>query len=467
MCQPFARLIVGPPSTLRRIIEISQPLVRRAVLLSLLSLASVFLVSALGTEYLSRGRVPDAKLHPQQPELLARAVADCRISTTAQTTVMLPNGRSITVDPQSALASPGALIAVGSHAHLWPADSERQAIIDEGSIIGFISDSAGTRAVRSPIPGKRILYPRVVANAGGHWEMIFITTASTGLEEPEVLDAGTIWYGRYDGRNWRDVARVSDVRHAALHADLSSALIRTGRVLNFAYSFEGSVSTQTARSSGVVLMRRIDGYWRSETLWTSRRPTYVRLAEGNGESIFVGIVRSYVANQRAHASSLFVRLFDSTWHEAHLIAEHADTPLYKPALRHFGNGVIAAWATRPLDGSAPRLESATLSLSHFVPMRTVLATGAGAEDYDGVVLGNRKVVWLSRNGNSRTLVRAVMQMGDSTVSLGSVSVPLDSPSPAAVADSDSSFVLITTRLGRSPGERAATYISRLLLRCSA
>jgi hypothetical protein len=396
--------------------------------------------------------------------------SDCEIIVEGKPRrVTLADGRSLTVDAQAVGATDRYLIALGSHAHLWSKVDVAQTVVDEGTVIGFVRDRLGTRAVTNPLPGQRVLYPRVVSAGLSAWHVLFVTAPHLGNEEPEIVDSATIWQGIFDLSGWRDVRPIASARRASLQSNISSALVKAGTTLNFAYTFAFDDDQPSSHRGGVVLLRLKDGLWFSDTLRTWRKATYVRLAKGlTNQSLILGLVQPYF-DGHVHASSLFLTRYDAGWSDLRLVAEHVGLPLYNPVLMPVGHKFVAAWVVdAPQADGRRQIESVYFDDRLVVSKPLRIATGDIAEQYDGLALGERRVLWFTTRAETPEVLSVVMQEYEGIRRLGKVFPPLSGANLRAIPLSGSTIALITSRIGQQPSEpRAATYVSRLTLRCKS
>jgi hypothetical protein len=406
----------------------------------------------------------------------ARLLNSCSLTVVRSDTVQLSDGRRISLDAQSMATDGQSIIAVGSHAHIWPPGARRGAgVVDEGSTIGFLRDSAGvfhivpTPVLPPSVAMVHIEYPRVApAAAGGGWHMIFMVY-SNRFEHAFPSDSAEIWYGRLDRSGWHDQQRLA-ITAGRLDPQGSSALIALGDDLYFAYPYDPFTSSLW-RPGGMLLSRR-GGQWHSDTVCTENSPSSVGLiADSAGHGVIMSIVEQPRVNGHSLASSIFLARFDSMWTVPRYVAGDGITPVRgTPSAGLLGrNRVFLSWPSASLDGSGARLDWAVVRGDSTATPHTPIAHGAGVEDNVAVVLGEHRVVWIGRDGSSRARLRLLTSDADAEAEdLGTLPIAIDNPRPWSIALSPSTFSTVTSKLGVLPTDgMVATVVSQILIACDS
>ena len=236
----------------------------------------------------------------------------------------LTDGSTIHIDVQSAAFAEHSLVLAGAPAYRWaPGAGMHSAPSDDAGIIGVVSGPTGTASLlHSPVKGK-IQTVRVASAGSLGWHFLFV---QTDQDRPTngLYDSAAVWYGRFDGSRWHDVAKLFAATNSSLAATLSSDLVADKIGIAFAFAFDNSAATQSTpgRGQGVVLVHGTPRAWSSDTLFGQFRPTYVRLTRGaTREAWDVAFVEPYFdQNRRLRASSVFVANFDRHWSQPRLIA---------------------------------------------------------------------------------------------------------------------------------------------------
>jgi hypothetical protein len=395
----------------------------------------------------------------------------CTVNVSGPTQMVLEDGRTVSLDAESIGWHDGSLIVVGSHTHLFPRHATRDSLpVLEGSTIGVARDARGRlRPVPNPLAGRHVVYPRVASDRTGGWHILFVTTTTAAMAHPGSLDTATVWYGRFDGRRWNRVERISSVADASLATDLSSELVASDGLLSFAFSFGQSNRSTEPAHQGLVLLQRRGGRWIADTLPTWDAPAYVRVAGGpKKRTLSIGVVQGYFEDGRAHASSLFFAQYDTVWHSLRRVAGDGRRPVTAPIIRVLGQTLVASWVTETMGrADSTALESLALVDGEPVSEPRVIARGAGAEDFEAISLDQQRILWLHRDGESRTQTKLLLGNAGRVRELGTIAAPLDNPRPRAIATSSSSVFVVTSKLGTTPAEQfATTYLTQLRLGCS-
>ncbi len=403
------------------------------------------------------------------------AAPACTVQMVRVDTVRLSDGRLLSVDAQSLATDAGSVIGVGSHAHLWPAGAFRGAgPVDEGSTIGFVREADGTfYSVPSPLHGILIDSPRVVSAGNGAWHVVFAVVRPGASQNALSPDSAEIWYGRLSEMKWHDITRVATLSHAYVASTLSSNLVVAGGSLNIAFPFDQSVvrNSNAPGNQGLILVRRVGTHWSLDTLRTWAGPDNVRLlAAPSGTSVVAAIVQSSFVDHHTRTNTVFLARYDGRWSTPRSVAGDGLSPVIRaPAIAWLSDRrLFLSWATAPgFDYKNPRVEWSAGTIDSLDIPPHEIARGAGADDFDAVVLDSRHALWLTSAATQRNAVPVFVSRLDGAVEkLAPLALPLDNPKPWAIRLSDSEAMVITSRLAASSADLVvATWATTLRLTC--
>jgi hypothetical protein len=222
----------------------------------------------------------------------------------------------------------------------------------------------------------------------------------------------------------------------------------------------------------VVLLSRRQGKWRPDTLTTWAAPTSVQLVvNADSADVTALIATSYFDRKqgRVWSSSLFLAPYDSAWHDLRFgVAGHMNPDksrnIGSPQAIRAGSRLVVAWVSSSGEKEgieySPNLED-TLSVS--VPVAPLASSLGG---YAMTQLDPQRVLWLVRRRESKGLLRVLIGTNSSTFEAGEISLPLDNLVTVAIAESDSSVLVVTGGLGKPNEPLATSYLSRLRVRCA-
>jgi hypothetical protein len=284
---------------------------------------------------------------PRRDTVIASSVDSCAITVLEQRRLRLRDGSWVAMEPLQAARNGAVVIVVGRNTRLWSSEVEASAVPRNAtplprsdSIIGLIiGPDDSVREIPNPFPGARVVSSRISSTATDSWHVLIakiapaaaVATASSGdLPNDMVADSAALWHGTFDGHRWRDTASIV-ARQAWLSPDFSSDLVSHGNEVAFAYAIGKPIER------ALVLVRRQDGAWNSDTLVHSTGPE-VRLSNAADGWLVAFAARDiYVAafhpQRRWAAPRVAVRAAESTLLDPQLVVSKT-TPTVWFAVRH-------------------------------------------------------------------------------------------------------------------------------------
>lgn len=396
----------------------------------------------------------------------------CHLELSNSRPLTLTDGSTIHIDIQSAAFAEGSLVLAGTPAYRWARGAGKQsAPSDDANIVGAVSRGTGaTTLLHSPVTGK--IQTVRVANAGSlGWHFILVQT-DQNRPTNGLYDSAAVWYGRFDGSRWHDVTKLFVTTNSALAANLSSSLVADETEIAFAFAFDNAAATQAApgRGQGVVLVHGTPRAWSADTLFGQFRPSYVRLTRAAKPDAWdVAFVEPYFdQSRRLRASSVFVTNFDGHWGKPRLVADaggHSGLGGLE-VVRDPHGGAVFSWIRQ--DGPVlPRIQ-ATMLKGDDAQMPDTFAVRDSAGTYALAISPNGSLAWLVKSAGPPIQTRAIVVRDGHRLDSVALSVPNDGLRTFVVAETDSTFVFVSTALRKTDREApASTMLSSLILRCAA
>ena len=394
----------------------------------------------------------------------------CRAKVVSQRRLRMADGRIPYVASFSEAWRDGAGLFMGQPVFVF---DKRAAVsaqpITSDSLIGLQIDSNGVaRPVVSPLTGRYSLYPSVVNSAGQGWDVILVR--SPVLDSALVTPATTaeIWSGHYDGRRWSAVMRVAITRAASLRPEFTSRLVRheTGE-LAFAYPLHGASPT-----SGIVLLRRTDGRWRSDSIVTPARVDYVGLEPtpaGRGWTLAYRMPN--LSRDAFSLGTISMVMVDSAWQAPRVVIHGGlETRFTEPVLVKVGDDLIESWWQLPGDTffvpgplGTVRWVRVDSSAARYAPQASVAARDG--TEFRLVSLGRHTALWVLRDFERTSHVSLSAWHAGVAVELGPLELTNDT-GMSVVARDDSTALLLSSRFGRREGDPPVTStLTSLSLKC--
>lgn len=336
------------------------------------------------------------------------------------------------------------------------------------SLIGLHIDRNGiARPIVSPLSGEYSLYPRVVNAAGSGWDVVLVRSPAPDSAAMTAASSAEIWSGHFDGRRWSAVTRVANTKAASLRPEFTSRLVRNAvGELAFAYPLHGVSPT-----SGIVVLRRTDGRWRSDSIATPARVDYVGLEpspDGRGWTLVYRMPN--LSLESFSLGTISTVTLDSTWQAPRVVIHGEDTRFTDPVLVRVGDELIASWWQGPGDVMFPigpigtvrwvRVDSAA---AKYAPQASIAAS-VGTE-FRLVSLGRRTALWVLRDFKRASHVSLSAWHAGVALELGPLELTNDT-GMSVVARDDSTALLLSSRFGRGAGDPPVTStLTTLTVKC--
>lgn len=330
----------------------------------------------------------------------ARSSSDsCAITLDAQHRLHFPDGRAAHVGVKSLAARGDTLAVLGDPVVIGrPGATGRRRVAPVRGVLGFVVPlDTGARPIPIPNPlrGGRTRFPRVASADAGGWHVVFAQHPDTSFDqEQQPTTKLTLWYGRFDGRRWRELQRIAAIREANVMTERGSVLLARGERLAFAFAVGGD-----GQAHGVVVAARRSGRWRVDTLPSEQPPRYVRLLPALDTAAWdVVLTRREISRARLSAGSIAVVRFDTAFGAPHVLARRFERSYDYPQALVQNGELLVTWLTRH-DAAPGRVSWAAWDRSTLEPR------GAGpipgdADDLLAFVTASDQAVWLLRRHDS-------------------------------------------------------------------
>ena len=348
-------------------------------------------------------------------------------------------------------------MAVGGQAYVFPVGAgPRDDMVIRDSIIGFTIDLEGRVAVVPNPPGiHRAFYPRVVAAADSAFHVLFVTSEPAPYGMSPAADTGTVWYARFRDGAWTEPERIMITRGVRLDPDISSELLERQGELGAVFSFEA------ASSQGLILLRRTQGAWRTDTLHTTDPPMFADAAYAKDGQI---VAAFSMASHRVDPSvrvGLFEARFGSSWSALRRIGGGEQMDIAEVRLVRAGDDIVASWIQwMPFTAETSELHGLTLGGGRQ-PSR--IDAGKHTFPYDVVSSGSGRPAWLTRGPECGTTLNVSMGPGSLPVTF---TVPFENPRTASVELDPDRVLALTMKQGKAPDEpMVASFGTILQFRC--
>jgi hypothetical protein len=423
------------------------------------------LVAAIGASFLiaSTSRPGEAR-HPETGGIRAAHLIDttqrCTVVVEDEKDVVLAGGSVPYVAPWSMAASNGRFLLAGGPAYVWPAKALAADLpSDSTDIVGIVLERAGTAAlVRNPFPGKFALHPRVAPRADGGWYVLLVESDSIDRVDP-VPRHVNLWLGAYDDR-WVSLEPIGAAYTHLLRPEQSSELVVAGNgELGFAYALSDGTR------NGLVLLRRLAGGWRADTLGFDRQIHHVDLRGDSVEGAWNVLFLPHPILGVESSSFSRIARFDGSWSDpAPVVSDRGAVPQIQRLYRH-GDGYAAIWAVNSGWRDYFGVRWGMLDASRLLESGSAELISQPSTDFVAVPLDAHRILILTRTAAGRMGVAAHLLHRGRLDHLGEMPVA-NVTGPAAALDSDGSVLMVTTSEALSPGALPIQMTARRLrLRC--
>lgn len=381
----------------------------------------------------------------------------------------LADGRVVYINPQAVSVGNHRIAIFGKPNYVWArTQTSGEESPPSDRALGFITDPDGNATMVYPPAGKGVvMYPRLAPAASGGWHVVFVRRLSEQAATGTHLDSAQLWYARYDGSAWRDLELIANVSNAALENGVSSALVRDGDQLAFAFGFDNAVRTHSNApgNQGIVLVHGRLSNWRLDTLRTALAPNYVQLAPAHlGSGLLVVSTQPYFdAMIHPRASALFLADYSGGWRNVRLAAADSSEPLHALQVNEGSGMTLISWST---SGVHPVVEDAMLtSANASTPVRRDTAF-SGSPAWNAFVLRPDLVVWTTPAKEAAASSRVITVHG---LTKRAQELPIANRvgNQAGIRLGDSDLLLVGSSLARGLGDPPAqTVLTRLRVFCN-
>jgi hypothetical protein len=397
----------------------------------------------------------------------------CSAALESSTGVTLRDGSTVTVDPASVAVNGERVFIAGTPTLVWPPRATNNAApLTDRRAVGIIRSSAGDISlVRPPMRDTEAIHPRVASAGGGGWHAIFVTGAQGTAARVLDFAQANLWYGRFDGRAWRQVTVIGPASSASLLPGMSSDLVATRQGLRFAYAFDRSALTHSnARGNqGVVLLIRRDSEWIADTLLTWAAPRSVQLVPNADGSVTAMLTQEYFEQGRSRGPALFIAQHDTGWSTPSLSLD--PSPRYVASLRRIpssrSGSAIISWQSARAGVQEQDLDWGFLTPHGTVDRLGRIAVVDEPGDQPAMFrLTSGRFLWLVPVAHSRHQLRVFATSASVVNEIGVVDVPLDNAKLVGVPLKNDRVLIISGGLGTRPSEPFATsYLTTIAVRC--
>jgi hypothetical protein len=313
------------------------------------------------------------------------------------------------------------------------------------------------------MPGRAVAFARVAPGPDGSFHALFATGDDSISNSPVRVDTASLWYARYVSGAWLPAEHVSRVRYAMIHPEFTSTLLERDGTLTFLYPFHGD---EIGPSGGIVLLRRRNGHWASDTL-RGTGMAFVRAAhERRGEDLVILVGRNETRTLPATGEVLLFR-FDSAFSNPRPIGGNSSLIVSDLALARVGDEFVASWSFwQWMQDTMNILEWRRIGPDGRLLPVGIIDSGSSTYPFEMTGLGDRDALWLYRGQPYGTSARLVLARDSTALSLGQITVPLENPRPRAIALSATRVLAFTMKVGKRDDEpMAASYTIALEIRC--
>jgi hypothetical protein len=391
----------------------------------------------------------------------------------------LPDGSFISIDAKSAATDGASIMLAGPSVLAWSPQPERNGLsIHPTGAVGVLRNAAGqTTLVPAPTSSRQFAAVRVASAGNGLWHFLLLAGArpDTLIRISPRLDSISIWYGLFDGRKWRRLAKITVAHNGRLAPEEISDLIETPHGLAFAYAFARPqpLNSSVGAVQGLVLFTGNGDKWKADTLPTWDEPTAVQITQDVSGRILAVFSQMYLYQRRPRGPVLFAALHDSVWQDPHVAwqpaAGYVSSPLTITDVGDDGRAsqTLLSWTTGRVRPDVDSLTWGVLSDDGTVRQ---IGPPVGTNTLRGVAVARipgRGAVWATRNGAVRDGLRVVYARDTMVADLGTVTVPFDNVNPVGGTLADGRILIATMRVryeNEAP-QSATTYVTELDVRC--
>ena len=383
----------------------------------------------------------------------------------------LSDGSTVVVDGRDAAVRGSQVFLAGAHTTVWPANANATTPPrNTQPLLGLVVDSSGEgRPVLAPAGLAASAHARIVSADEKGWHAVWIEGVHGAGADPLQFSTATVWYGLYDGRGWTEVERIASASHARLLSEHSSKLLASpdGR-LAFAYAFVRTSPIYhggLALRGGIVLLERLNGRWRSDTLstWTSPWSVQLLVRSRGYEAIYA---QEYFANGRSRGPALFGAVHGGSWSQEQLLLDVSPATATAPQAVVLSQYDVVSWRTDVPGTDTSLLEWGLYSRARSIRRLGVLARLSSMDDAAVVRIAPALVGFLVRADTARSRLRLFVARHDTAMGLGDFSAPLDNFAPLVASLPGGRLLLFSGGLAKDSSQPpAASYVTAIAVRC--
>ena len=386
----------------------------------------------------------------------------CTVTAGPSRRLELPDGRIVSVDAKSVVASAGAVLALGPYGYTLPANATPTTSPLPGDpMAGVLIDANGVvRLVPSPLPDRNVVFARAAAARDGAFHVLFVTGIDS-VDSTGPADSATIWYAHFARGSWGPPQRVWQTRGAALNPEFTSELLERDGSLAFVFPF---VDYQSAESSGgLVMLRRRNDRWSSDTLRTYLRPPAARAKYVTNDTVVVLFSQSV---RGAKAEDVYLSRNRSGWTAPIRIGGNGVRPVSDLSLVMVQDGMVASWSTwQWLDAASNVIEWSRIGPDGTQSAASVVDSGAVTYPFELVTVGGRPL-WLHQGEPYGSTVTWALAADGDGLFRGRLTMPFHNSRPKAVTASPDRTVLLTMKRGTAGAEpMIASWMTDVRIRC--
>lgn len=373
-------------------------------------------------------------------------------------------GRDLYVEAQVLEASESGLLVAGSPVYEWSADSLGAAALEQGRLLGVRVEAGRVLPIERP-PGLGPLERVRAARLGpGRWGWLFEEVRSADPRERS--EPIRVSFAEHDGGRWSELETVVAAGAADYRGHSASALVRVRDTLRWVLPENG----RAAVTNRLRLLERHGSVWRQRILDSARWDAHLVEAvqiepDGSGgwwmalsgPQQELGYRRSLRIARGADPGTL-IRLYEGAPREQ----------LVFPRLAAGSGEVVAAWTSRPGDGSS----SAWGAVVEDPPGRpAALRIDPGAVHVVPLRLDDGHRLWVTQHADPESSVEELrvyryVSSADAPELIGSFPQPFTGFF-AAVATTGSELVLAGAQISADPAYRVVrSLFLRLSITCT-
>jgi len=393
----------------------------------------------------------------------ATAGEACTVSAGPSRRLDLRDGRIVSVDAKSVTASGSSILALGPFVYTFPADATPSTSPLPGDpLVGVLIAANGVVAlVPSPLRDRRVVYARAAAATDGAFHVLFVTGIDSVDGAPAADDSATIWYAHFVRGRWGTPQQIVNTRGAALNPEFTSDLLERDGSLAVVFPF---IDHRSAGSSGgLVVLRRRNGHWSSDTLRTYLPPPAARARYATGDTLAVLFSQSV---RGAKAEDVYLARVSHGWSAPERIGGNSVRPVSDLSLAAIPDGFIASWSTWEwLNAASNVIEWSRIATNGAQSAVAVLDSGAVTYPFELVTVDGRPL-WLHQGEPYGSTVSYSLATDAGQPLRGRLTMPFHNSRPKAVTLSPDRTVVLTMKRGVVGAEpMIASWMTDVRIRC--